>query len=203
MTKPISIVSESKPNYIADPKFVSIEAYYRAEEKSLNKNEYHDGTIIPMAGAKLRHNLLSHKAGALMTMFIEEKDLSFQVSNSDTKIRIEDFNKIVYPDAVVICETPQYYKNREDTITNPLLVVEVLSNSTSRHDRTTKFEFYRTLPSFKEYVLIYQDRHRVSVWTKQKDGSWLPKDYVGDETTAILHSLQDCPLALARLYKGV
>ena len=56
---------------------------------------------------------------------------------------------------------------------------------------------------FKEYVLIYQDRHRVSVWTKQKDGSWLPKDYVGDETTAILHSLQDCPLALARSYKGV
>ena len=203
MTKPVSIVSESKTTYIADPQFVSIEAYYRAEEKSLTKNEYHDGIIIPMAGAKLKHNRLALKSAHLIESFIEEQNFDYIVSNSDTKIRIEDFNKIVYPDAVVICETPQYYKNREDTITNPLLVVAVLSASTSHHDRTTKFEYYRTLPSFKEYVLIYQDRHRVSVWTKQEDGAWLPKDYVGDESTAILHSLQDCPLALARLYKGL
>ncbi len=83
------------------------------------------------------------------------------------------------------------------------MVVEVLSIYTSRHDRTTKFEYYRTLPSFKEYVLIYQYCHRASVWTKQADGAWLPKDYVGDEPTAVLHSLQDYSLALARLYKGI
>ena len=98
---------------------------------------------------------------------------------------------------------PQYYNNREDTITNPLLVVEVLSTSTAKFDRTTKFEWYRTLPSFKEYVLIYQDRKHVVVWTKQNDGAWLPQDYIGEDALAVLHSLQDCPLPLKRLYKGL
>jgi Uma2 family endonuclease len=203
MAQPAAIVSEAKTTYMTAPKYVSIEAYYRAEEKSLTKNEYHDGTIIPMAGAKLLHNRLALKTAFLIEFFLEEQLLTHIVSNSDTKIRIEEFNKIVYPDAVVICDTPQYFNNREDTITNPLVVVEVLSASTARYDRSTKFEFYRTLPSFKEYVLIYQDRHRVSVWTKQADGSWLPKDYIGDETTAVLHSLHNCPLSLARLYKGL
>ena len=189
--------------YLTVQKYVSLEAYFKSEDKSLTKHEYHDGIVKTMAGAKLRHNRLAHKSAYLIELFVEENNLNLIVSNSDTKIRIEDFNKVVYPDAVVICETPQYFNNREDTITNPLLVVEVLSTSTALKDRTTKFEYYRTLPSFKEYVLIYQDINRVSVWTKQADGAWLPKDYIGDESTAVLHSLAGCPLSLARLYKGL
>ena len=203
MSETVSIVSEQKSTYLTAPKYVSIEAYYKAEEKSLTKNEYHDGIVIPMAGAKLRHNRLALKAAYLIESFVEEQNFDFIISNSDTKIRIEDYNKIVYPDAVVICETPQYYKNREDTIINPVVVVEVLSPSTAGFDKGTKFEYYRSLQSFKEYVLIHQNRHHVAVWTKQADGSWLPKDYIGDEATAVLHSLQGCPLSLARLYKGI
>ena len=185
-------------------KYVSIEAYFRAEDKSLNKNEYHAGIIIPvMAGGKLRHNLIAQKTGALILFFIEENDIGFKVSNSDTKIRIEDFDKIIYPDALVIFAVPEFYNHREDTITNPLLVVEVLSASTMKHDRTTKFEMYRTIPSFREYVLIYQDRQHIVVWTKQNDGAWLPKDYIGNDSFAILHSVKDCPLSLSRLYKGL
>jgi Uma2 family endonuclease len=202
MTKAVASILKSKVD-IATQKYVSIDAYFRAEEKSLTKNEYHDGIILPMAGANLKHNLLSQKVGAIMTLFVEDNELSYKVSNCDTKIRIEDFNKIVYPDAVVICETPQYYKNREDTITNPLLVVEVLSNSTSKFDRTTKFEYYRTLESFKEYVLIYQDRTHIAVWTKQENGAWLPVDYKGEESSAILHSIKECTLSLKRLFKGI
>lgn len=198
-----AIVSKDSNSDDAFSPYMSIEDYFRAEEKSLTKHEYHDGIVTPMAGAKLRHNRLAQKAASLMDRFIEEHDINYIVSNSDTKIRIETFNKIVYPDAVVICETPQYFNDREDTIINPLLIVEVLSTSSSRYDRTTKFELYRTVPSFKEYVLIYQDLRRVSVWTKQTDGAWLPKDYIGDEATAILHSIQECPLPLARLYKGL
>ena len=203
MSETVSSISEQKILYKTAPKYVSIEAYYKAEEKSLTKHEYHDGIVISIAGAKLIHNLLAQKASILMGIFIIENDLHHKISNSDTKICIEEYNKIVYPDAVVICETPQFYNNRENTITNPLLVVEVLSPSTARFDKATKFEYYRTLPSFKEYVLIHQDLRRVSVWTKQADGAWLPKDYVGDEATAVLHSIQDCPMPLARLYKGI
>jgi Uma2 family endonuclease len=185
------------------PKYITLEAYFKAEEKSLTKNEYHNGIIIPMAGAKLKHNRLAQATANIIGNFVYETELDCIVSNSDTKIRIEDFNKVVYPDAVVICAPPQYYNGREDTIINPLIVVEVLSTSTQEFDRTTKFEMYRSLPSFKEYVLVYQDLHRVAVWTKQNDGSWLPKDYIGDDAVAILHALEGCPMPLNRLYKGI
>jgi Uma2 family endonuclease len=185
------------------PKFITLEAYFKAEEKSLTKNEYHDGIIIPMAGAKIKHNRLAHKTAFLIEAFNEANNLDYIVSNSDTKIRIEDFNKVVYPDAVVICSPIEHYKGREDTITNPLLVVEVLSTSSKKFDEGTKFEMYRSLPSFKEYVLIFQDLKRVAVWTKQNDGSWLPKDYIGEDAIAILHTIEGCPLPLKRLYRGL
>jgi Uma2 family endonuclease len=188
---------------VKTPKYITLEAYFKAEEKSLTKNEYHDGIIIPMAGAKTKHNLLAQEAANIIGNFLYENESVYRVSNSDTKIRIEDFNKVVYPDAVVICSPIAHYKGREDTITNPLVVVEVLSISTKKFDQGTKFEMYRSLPSFKEYVLVYQDLHRVAVWTKQNDDSWLPKDYIGDEAVAILHALEGCPLPLKRLYRGL
>ncbi len=182
------------------PRLVSLEDYFRAEEKSLYKNEYHNGIILKMAGAKLPHNRLASRTISYLTIFVEDNDFDYIVSNSDTKIRIEDFNKIVYPDAVVICEKPDYYKGRLDTITNPTIIIEVLSPSTKEHDSNLKFDMYRTLPSFKEYVLIHQERKRVSVYSKQPNNTWILADYDGDDAIAIVHNMHDCPLPLKRLY---
>ena len=184
-------------------RFVTLEAYFRAEDKAVSKHEFHNGIIIPMAGGKLPHNRLATKAVKLMDNFVEDNQLDFIVSNSDTKIRVETYNKIVYPDAVVICEAVEYFQDRTDTIINPLIVVEVLSDSTHNYDKTTKFEMYRTIPSFKEYVLIHQDRKHASVFSKQNDGTWLLRDYDGDEAVAILYALHNCPLPLNRLYLGL
>jgi Uma2 family endonuclease len=186
---------------LSTKKKVSIEAYFKAEEKASDKHEFHNGIIIKMAGAKLPHNLLAQKIGSLIENFVEENDLDFLVSNSDTKIRIEAFNKIVYPDALVICEKPEFYLGRKDTIVNPLLVVEVLSKSTKNYDKNTKFEYYRTLPSFKEYVLVSQEQKQVSVYTKQEDNSWILRDYDTEDSTAILETVVNCPIALKRLYR--
>lgn len=182
------------------PRLVSLEDYFRAEEKSLYKNEYHNGIILKMAGAKLPHNRLASRTISYLTIFVEDNDFDYIVSNSDTKIRIEDFNKIVYPDAVVICEKPDYYKGRLDTITNPTIIIEVLSPSTKEHDSNLKFDMYRTLPSFKEYVLIHQERKRVSVYSKQPNNTWILADYDGNDAIAIVHNMHDCPLPLKRLY---
>jgi Uma2 family endonuclease len=182
---------------------VSLDAYFRAEEKSLEKNEYHNGIILKMAGGTFNHDSLSMKTGTLMNVFVEENNLDFFINGSDLKIRIEEYDKIVYSDALVICEKPIYFANRKDTIINPILIVEVLSDSTQNFDRTTKFEMYRTLPSFREYVLIHQDRKQVSVWTRQTDGTWNLKDYKGDDAVAILHHIHDCPLPLKRLYRNL
>ena len=80
-------------------------------------------------------------------------------------------------------------------------MIEVLSPSTQVHDKTTKFEMYRTIPSFKEYVLINQDVARVSVWSKQNDNKWILTDFDGLNTIAILTSIENCSLSLSRLYK--
>jgi Uma2 family endonuclease len=196
------LAPQSKAKAI-QPHPVSLEAYFRMEEKALTKHEYHDGIIITMAGGKLPHNRLATKAVKLMDNFVEDNKLDYIVSNSDTKIRVEAYNKIVYPDAVVICEEEQFFQNREDTIINPLVIVEVLSGSTQKFDNTTKFEMYRTIPTFKEYVLIHQDRKHATVYTKQEDGNWLLRDYEGEEAVAILYALHNCPLPLSRLYLGL
>lgn len=156
-----------------------------------------------MAGGTFNHDNLAGKAVTLINLFLEENDLAYLVNGSDTKIRIEQYNKFVYPDAVVICEKPEFYQNRKDTITNPLLIVEVLSDSTKNYDRTLKYEYYRTIPSFKEYVLVHQDNKHVSVYTKQTDNTWIVRDYDGDGATAILYAIQECPLPLKRLYRGL
>ena len=185
---------------VTKSRFMTLEEYFQAEDKSLFKNEYHDGIILKMAGAKLSHNRLASRAITFFEVFVYDNDFDYIVSNSDTKIRIEDYNKVVYPDAVVICEKPDFFEGREDTITNPRVIVEVLSKKTNSHDRTLKFDMYRTLPSFKEYVLIYQDRKRVAVYTKQANNTWLLTDYEGDDAIAIVHNLHDCPLPLKRIY---
>ena len=188
---------------IESPRRVSLEDYFKAEEKALHKNEYHNGIVKPMAGAKFNHNVLVSKAITLINVFIEDNNFDYIVNNSDIKVRIDQYDKVVYPDAVVICKKPEYFQNREDTIINPLLVVEVLSKSTANFDRTTKYEMYRTLPSFKEYVLIHQDRKHVSVYTKQPDATWIIRDYDGDDATAVLYAIEQCPLSLKRLYRGL
>ena len=183
--------------------FISLEKYFQAEEKALRKSEYHNGKIIEMAGGSVFHDNLSTIAARLIDSFVEDGNLQYIVNGSETKIRIDAYDKVVYPDALVILEKPIYYDNRTDTITNPLIVVEVLSKSTADHDRTLKFNYYRSLESFKEYVLIHQDKKLISVYTKQADNTWLIRDYEGDDAVAILYALHQCPIPLKRLYRNM
>lgn len=194
---------QSKPKPKPKRRKMSLKAYFEAEDKALDKHEFHDGNITNMAGAALQHNQLAVRVARLIDNFVEEQDLAYIVSNSDTKIRIESYHKVVYPDAVVICEKPEFFENRKDTITNPLIVVEILSKSTEAHDRSLKFEYYRSLPSFKEYVLIHQEEKRMSVYTQQADDTWIVRDYIGEDAVATLHALHECPLVLKKLYRGL
>ena len=182
---------------------ITLEKYFQVEQTAAEKSEYHNGFLVKMAGGSFNHDNLAIKTAKLIDNFVEDNDYLYFVNGSDTKIRIEDHDKVVYADALVVCEEPAFYNNRTDTITNPLLIVEVLSLSTANFDKGLKFEYYKSLPSFKEYVLIHQDSKKVSVFTKQNNDTWLIKDYKGDESTAILHALHDCPLALKRVSRGL
>lgn len=190
-------------NKILEERLFTTEEYFKKEEKSLHKHEYHAGKIVRMAGAKFTYNQLAARVMQFTLNFIEEFNLEFELGTSDSKIWIDEFSKVLYPDAVIISQKPEYYSNDGMTILNPLLIVEILSSSTQKHDRTTKFEMYRTVPSFKEYVLVNEDMPRVTVWTKQDNGSWLPKDYKTIEAVAILKTINNCPISLERLYRNI
>ena len=167
LAAPRPISAKNKPD-----KLYSLEEYLAKEEKAAFKSEFYNGQIIRMAGAKITHNFIAGNIFVALSNAIKSNNKKFFAINSDQKIHIPNKDIAVYPDALVISEKPEYWNNRKDLITNPILVVEVLSKSTRGYDRGEKFMHYRTLPSFKEYVLIEQDEKKVEIWFKAKENTW-------------------------------
>jgi Uma2 family endonuclease len=200
MTANAALLRTSPPK---TERLYSLENYFQREERALHKSEYHQGKIIKMAGGSYNHDSLAIKTTHLLLEFVENQELNYRVNGSDLKIWIEAHNCVVYPDAAVIFDKPIFYDNRKDTIINPLIIVEVLSDSTGKFDREDKFKYYRSLESFKEYVLVNQKTKWVTVYTKQDDGSWILRDYIGEDARAVLHFLHQFELPLNRLYRGL
>ena len=124
-----------------------------------------------------------------------------QVANSSIRIRVSP-TKFVYPDLVVVCGNPAFTDELRDTITNPKIIVEVLSRSTADYDYGGKFSLYRSLVSFEEYLLIAQDEPRIEVFRKTEDRRWILTSYEGIEDTVRVESL-DISLPLSEIYMGV
>lgn len=181
-------------------KFYTANEYLAFEERAKNKHEYFNGKIIKMPGASFRHNVIVSNITAILITALYDKN--FIVSNSDTKIRIPQLGSFVYPDAVVVFEKPQFYEDRNDVVVNPLLIVEVASRSTKKYDRTTKFEYYKTLPSFKEYVLIEQAQPWIIASYKIADRTWKDTEANTLEDSLYLASV-DCTIDIRRVYHGI
>lgn len=179
--------------------YITFEEYLVRESESEYRSEYHDGKIIAMAGGTSRHSAIAQNARTAISNALRAKNKKCIVYDSDFKVRIESMKKGVYPDASVICDKPEYYNNRQDICTNPLLIVEVLSKSTRNYDKGDKFTFYRTLPSFKEYVLIYQDEPKVEAWYKIEENIWRISNFKGLDPKLTLFSL-DCEIQLGDIY---
>lgn len=178
----------------------SIEEYFELEAQSIEKLEYYDGKITKMPGASYVHNRVA--TNVLVALGYALQDSKFEVNNSDTKIHIPSIESFVYPDAVVICEKPLFYQNRVDTILNPLLVVEVLSPSTEDYDRGEKFYLYRSLPSFKEYVVIHQNHILLSTFYRLNERDWRTND-VDNLAEAIDLQSVGVKIKLSDIYRGI
>ena len=137
---------------------LSFTEYLAFEEKSEVKHEFHDGKLIQMAGGTHNHNTISANIIGLLFSFFLKKETPCNTLTSDQKVYVPATNRVVYPDTTVYCGEPEFYLDRTAVISNPLLIVEVLSEETAEYDRTTKFENYCSIPSFREYVLVAQDR---------------------------------------------
>ncbi|MBI4909823.1 MAG: Uma2 family endonuclease [Acidobacteria bacterium] len=177
---------------------LSVEEYLALDRQAELKSEYHDGEMFPMEAVSWEHSLISPRV--LGALDVQLRGTACRVS-TDIRVRVTR-TKYVYPDMAVVCGKPELTDEEHDTITNPKLIVEVLSPSTMNYDMGEKFRLYRGLQSFEEYVLVYQFEARVEVVHKLADGSWLMRTYSGLETRVPLESI-NAELLLSDIYEGI
>ncbi|TVQ94892.1 MAG: Uma2 family endonuclease [Chromatiaceae bacterium] len=134
------------------------------------RSEYCAGEVFAMTGASEAHNLIV--ANLLRDLGNQLRDKPCRVYPSDMKVHIAAADVGAYPDVMVICGERQFYDERQDVVSNPTLIVEVLSSSTEAYDRGDKFRHYRALPSLQAYLLLAQDRLQAELFVRQSDGSW-------------------------------
>lgn len=186
----------ASPNY----KYLPPEEYLAIERKAEYKSEYIDGVMYAMAGGSPQHSLIS---GNVITLInIRLWDAPCQVFNSDMKIRVPSSRKFHYPDVTVVCDKPQFADAEGDVLLNPLLIVEVLSDSTSDYDRNEKFNYYKEIESFREYLLVTQDETLVERFLKRPDGSWISAKAEGLDQSIELLTI-NCQLKLKDIYSKV
>lgn len=179
----------------------SVVDYLRIEAETGERHLFKNGKIIKMAGGTLPHNRISRNIVQHIGNLVDQKP-GFEVLGSDQKIFLPKYNFYVYPDAVVVVEKPMLADGPANAIINPLLIVEVLSPSTENYDRGQKFLEYRSLPSFKEYVLVRQDAPEVLVFFRKTPSTWVETEVEGLESEVFLESIQ-FGLRLALIYRNV
>ncbi|MEG3973354.1 Uma2 family endonuclease [Microcoleus sp. herbarium8] len=176
------------------------EEYLALEESAIDKSEYHDGEIIPMTGGTTNHNSIIINLIANLKFGLRGKD--YRLFTSDVRLWIPLTSRYVYPDIMVIQGEPQYQGSNKTIVTNPLVIVEVLSNSTKDYDRGGKFLAYRSIPEFQEYILVDQYSYHIEQFAKNSNGKWVLTEYDSEESLLILESVE-FQMPLSEIYERI
>ena len=183
-----------------DKSTYSFAEYLQLEETAAYKNEYQDGEIVPMTGGTTDHNKIALNFAAYLKFAL--KGQKYNIFIGDVKLWIAQYRQATYPDVLLIEGEPIYYETGKTTITNPRLIVEVLSKSTQNYDQGDKFLYYRSLPEFQEYILISQSRPYVMQYNKTQENKWLLTEYEGENASLSLTSV-NFALSFQEIYEGV
>lgn len=176
------------------------EEYLARERRAEVKSEYVCGKIVAMSGASRRHNLISLNVG---TQFNTQLATSpCEAYTSDIRVRVSEAGAYRYPDVVVACGEPQFEDRELDTLLNPTVIVEVLSDSTEETDRGSKFVQYRQIQTLTDYLLISQNRICIEHYTRQTEQQWLFVEVTDLAATISLPSI-GCVLRLSEVYRKV
>lgn len=194
----------------AIPKRKLTEAEYLDIERAAEfKSEFYDGVMYPMqgpphvlgmAGASFDHNKIKENMSFELNSRL--RDGPCEALSSDMRVKVLATGLQTYPDVVAYCGTPEFLDEKRDTLLNPILIVEVLSESTERYDRTTKMKHYRRIPSLREYVMIARDEVSVERYVRQSNGRWLLNEY-DDPASALGLECLGVEIPLATIYRGV
>ena len=153
-----------------------------------------------MTGGTPNHNDIAGNLYAFLKLALRGK--GYKVFITDLRLWIRQYQVYTYPDLMVIKDRPVLQENRNDTITNPLLIVEVLSKSTKNYDQGDKFDYYRSIPGFLEYILVDQYSCYVKQFAKASDGRWWLSEYKNENDIVNFASL-DCAIELSRIYEEI
>jgi Uma2 family endonuclease len=179
--------------------YYTIEEYLKIEETSLERLEYHDGEIFAMAGGTIDHGLITNNISRNIDNALIKKGKNCRTYSSDVRIAINNRN-YVYADTFVICGKPENYDEMKEAAKNPILIVEVSSDSTALYDREEKFRKYQSIETFQEYVLIAQNQMLVEVYYKTKDANfWYYRSYTKPDDLIELKSI-DIEIPLHEIY---
>ncbi len=176
------------------------EEYLELEAKADDKNEFRDGEIIAMTGGTTNHHKLALNLATRLNLALD--DLNYEVYIGDVKLWIPQYRQFTYPDVMVVEGEPVYYSTNTTTVTNPLLIAEVLSKSTKDYDQGDKFLYYRSIPELKEYILIDQSQYYVMQYVKTGEHQWILTEYKTENAQLNLSTVE-LQLSVQQLYKKV
>jgi Uma2 family endonuclease len=158
-----------------EKKIITPEEYFETEARAEYKSEYYYGEIFAMSGASVKHNLIVSNLITALNNALRKTDCF--VFPSDIKVELEKAGHYAYPDVSVVCGDIEYADDRDDIITNPVVIIEVLSESTKDYDRGTKFQAYRKIPSLRDYILIDQYTCHAEHFFKNESGFWTLEEF--------------------------
>ena len=179
---------------------LSPEEYLRLERLAETKSEFFDGEVIPMPGVSRHHNRINRDLVVELTN--QFTDRPCEVFFCEMRVRISATGSYAYPDVAVLCGEPTFEDNNVDTLLNPQVLIEILSDSTETHDRGRKLQHYRSIESLQEYVLISQTECRIERYSRLPSGEWAYSDVTDPQGTITLDSI-NCRLPVARVYRSV
>ena len=180
--------------------YITPDAYLALDREADVKHQYYAGEIFAMSGASEEHNLIV--VNLIAELRQQLKNRPCKVYPSDMRVKVNPTGLYTYPDVIVVCGEATFDDEQSDTLLNPTILFEVLSESTSDYDRGGKFGHYRKLGSLQEYVLVDQQRTYVEHHTRQPGDRWLLSETDDASDTILLESI-DCQLALAEIYHKV
>src|SRR2546423_5499483 len=179
---------------------VSPEEYLAIERKSEIRHEYFAGEMFAMVGAGKRHNLITANIIRILGNQLLERPCN--VYPSDMRVKVSATGKYTYPDVVVACEEEKFEDVENDTLLNPVVVIEVLSESTEAYDRGKKFEQYQNIESLTEYLLVAQEPLRIEQYVRQSNREWRYSEYHNAEDVVKVGVI-GCELTLKDVYAKV
>lgn len=183
-----------------EKKRISPEEYLEFEKNSELKHEYFDGEIFAMVGARKNHNRISSNTSSILWNKLQSTQC--EVFSSDMRVKIAAIEKYTYPDIVVACDRIEFLEDELDSMLNPVVIIEILSDSTESYDRGLKFTHYRLIESLQEYILISQYHCQVEKFQRGEGSIWLYSSVDRMEQFVKIESIK-CELPLSEIYHRV